>query len=130
VVIGLAGIVVAAAWAIAELTPEGTRHDRIDDMTIGGLRALAFAGPAMALALVALLVYVLPSPVSTKTLAMTVVLGPFTLLRPLVIAVVVAAGASANVRVNLPVVALVALACIAVEPLLGVRYRAEAQAID
>ena len=81
----------------------------------------------MVVILFALALYALPTSVSTKTVAMTLVLGPFTLGRPLVIVAVVAAGASANVWVNLPVVGLVGLTCLLVEPVLGRANRLRTQ---
>lgn len=124
IAIGSVGILLGALVAVIELLPAVTRDDRLEAMISGGLRALAFAAPPMVLALLGVALYVLPVSVSAKTLAMTLVLGPFTLLRPLVILLVVVAGASANVPVNLPVVALVGLTCLLVEPLLAIPYRA------
>ncbi len=123
VAIGVVGIALASGVAVVELLPQATRQDRLDSMLSGGLRGLAVAGPAMAVIFVALAVYVLPASVSAKTVAMTLVLGPLTLGRPLVIVAVVAAGASPDPLTNLPVVGLVGLTCLLVEPVLGRTYR-------
>ena len=92
-------------------------HDRIDAFRRGGLAMLAIYGPYATLVLAALAVYALLGW-PKRYLASAVILGPFTLLRPVVAVAAAVAGAIASRDAGVAAcAAMAALAALACEPL-------------
>lgn len=93
-----------------------------------GARALWVYGPYATLVLAALSLWAVPRP-TTRILATVMVLGPFTLVRPLVVLAGLIAGVAAQPRPDVIAVALVlGVVMLGLEPLLGRRYAGETAA--
>lgn len=81
----LVGLVCIAAATVPLLAPVATRTERYDAMVAAGAVLLVVYTPMALVNLVAILCY-LTATYELRTLATIVVLGPFTMLRPVVIA--------------------------------------------
>jgi hypothetical protein len=114
-----AGAVVVAAVASYCLVVIAADGDRYDEFVRAGRHLLVVLVPYGALVLAALLGYVAVPRTGVQTLMSTLVLGPFTLARPVVVAVatVIAVAAVDDAAVRAGVV-LAALLVLAVEPAL------------
>lgn len=112
---GAAVLGVLAAYCLMALVVE---PDRYDDFVRAGRRMLLVLVPYAALVLTALLGYVAVPRTGIQTLMSTLVLGPFTLARPLVVLTAVLLGLSATDPAVRGGVVLSAALVLAVEPLL------------
>ncbi len=117
---GLVGLVLIAGCTLPALLLVETRQENYQSLLTGGTRMLLVYAPMAALNLLAISIYVLATSHEVRAVAMTLVLGPFTLLRPPVIA----AGAMwAGMSSDLPAVwvgaAVAAIATVAVGPSVG-----------
>lgn len=114
-VAGAAVLVVLTACTTAALALDLARYD---SFVLAGQRMLLVMLPYAVLVLAALVGYRVAPRTSTQTLMSTLILGPFTLARPLVVvAAVVAGGTVADPAVRASVV-LSGLLVLAVEPAL------------
>ena len=113
---GAVVVVAVAAYCLVVIAADGHRYD---EFVRAGRRLLMVLVPYGALVLAALLGYVGVPRTGVQTLMSTLVLGPFTLARPLVVAVAavtaIAAVEDGAVRAG---VVLSALLVLAVEPVL------------
>jgi hypothetical protein len=84
--VGILGLVVIAACTVPWLLRESSRSDNYQSMLTAGTRMLVVYLPMATLNLLAISLYLLATSHEVRAVAMTLVLGPFTLLRPPVIA--------------------------------------------
>jgi hypothetical protein len=84
--IGIFGLLMIAACTLPSLWSPSTRTDNYASLVAGGARMLWVYVPMAGLNLIAIVVYLLSKSHEVRAVAMTLVLGPFTLLRPVVIA--------------------------------------------
>lgn len=114
-VAGAAVLLALTACSTAALALEPGRYDAF---VLAGQRMLLVMLPYAVLVLLALVGYVAAPRTSAQTLMSTLILGPFTLARPLVVvAAVLAGGTVADTAVRAAVV-VSGLLVLAVEPLL------------
>ena len=115
-VAGTAVVVAVAAYSLGVIAADGKRYD---EFVRAGGRLLLVLVPYGALVVLALLAYVAVPRTDVQTLMSTLILGPFTLARPVVVggAALLAVGAVDDLAVRVGVV-LAALLVLAVEPVL------------
>ena len=116
---GLAVIGLACLWVLRD-----DRSFTYDALVAGGVRMLPVYVPMAVVTLVAIGLHVFVSDHEVSAAAMTVVLGPITLTRPVIIALGGALAASSDTDVTaLPAIVAVAVTTLS-GPLIGVmRYR-------
>ena len=112
------GLGVIVAMAVCSLTAVAETPARYAEFVRAGERMLLVLMPYAVLVLGALLGYVRLRRTSLQTLMSTLVLGPFTLMRPLVVVVAVLLGLAGPDLVVQAVTLLAGLLVLAVEPLL------------
>jgi hypothetical protein len=118
-VAGVLVILVTAAYFLATVLWSSSRYDLY---VRDGEHLIAVVLPYAALVLSALVVYVAVPRTSAQTLMSTLVLGPFTLARPLIVGLATVSPWSATVDMLVRAgVLLAAMAIHAVEPLLYLR---------
>lgn len=84
--VGAGGLALIAAATLPWLAGSTSRADRYADLVAAGGRMLTVYVPMALLNLAAIVVYLAVTNHELRAVAMTLVLGPFTLLRPVVIA--------------------------------------------
>ena len=112
------GLVVLALITVCSLVAVADRPARYAEFVRAGTRMLLVLAPYAVLVLAALLGYVSLQRTSLQTLMGTLVLGPFTLIRPLVVVVAVLFGLSVPDPAVRAVTVLSGGLVLAVEPLL------------
>jgi hypothetical protein len=125
--LGAATVAVALAWAEAGLlyAIAGDRAAVWRDFLVAGAAAMRVLVPYSALAIVALVPWMLPAN-DARILATVMVLGPFTLARPFVILAGLGCALAAAPRASvLLLVAGTGAAMLLLEPLLARRWRVD-----
>jgi hypothetical protein len=84
--VGVLGLLLISLCTLPALLQESTRSGNYQTLLTAGRRMLVVFGPMAALNLFAIVLYLFATSHEVKAVAMTLVLGPFTLLRPPVIA--------------------------------------------
>jgi hypothetical protein len=122
---GFVGLTLIAGCTLPALMKSSTRHENYQSLLAAGTRMLVVFAPMAAVNVVAIVIYLLATSHEVRAVAMTMVLGPFTLLRPVVI---IAGSLWAGLSSDLPAVwigaAVAAAVTIAVGPVVGwMRFR-------
>ena len=112
---GLLVLMAIAACSLAAVADEPVRYS---EFVRAGQRMLIVLVPYAAIVLAALLGYITLRRTSPQTLMSTLILGPFTLMRPLVVAVAVLLGVAGPDPAVRAVTVLSGVLILAVEPLL------------
>lgn len=129
---GFVGLTLIAGCTLPTLVNASTRHKNYESLLTAGTRMLMVFAPMAAVNVVAIVIYLLATSHEVRAVAMTLVLGPFTLLRPLVI---IAGSLWAGLSSDLPAVwvgaAVAAGVTIAVGPVVGwMRFRGRSFATE
>jgi hypothetical protein len=117
---GIVGLLVIAGCTLPSLIKSSTRHENYRSLLNAGTRMLAVFAPMATVNVIAIVIYLLATSHEVRAVAMTLVLGPFTLLRPVVIiAGSLWAGLSADLVAVQIGAAAAAAVTIAVGPVVG-----------
>jgi hypothetical protein len=117
---GVVGLVLIAGCSLPWLLRVETRHENYQSLLTAGGRMLLVYAPMAAVNLVAISIYVLATNHEVRAVAMTLVLGPFTLLRiPVIAAGAIWAGMSSDLAAVQIGAVVAATATLAVGPVVG-----------